>query len=74
MNNSSWDVLLWTMWVNFALISLAGILFIILWAVRKKQFKDQRRARHLPLLSRYPDDDGGAPEPQKRICRDKKKR
>ena len=44
------------MWVVFAALSLLGVMAVIVWAVRSRQFADQDRARRLPLDSGIPTD------------------
>jgi len=44
-------------WVTFAVIALAAIVAVLVWAVRSRQFSDQDRARRLPLDSGIPDAD-----------------
>jgi nitrogen fixation-related uncharacterized protein len=43
------------LWVTFTAVALAGIVAVIVWAVRSGQFADQDRARYLPLESGIPD-------------------
>ena len=50
------------LWVTFAFVSILGIAAVLVWAVRSRQFTDQDRARHLPLLCDTPDADGGDEE------------
>jgi len=44
-------------WVMFAVIAIAAIVVVLVWAVRSRQFADQDRARRLPLDSGIPDAD-----------------
>jgi nitrogen fixation-related uncharacterized protein len=44
------------LWVAFAAVALAGIVAVIVWAVRSGQFANQDRARYLPLESGIPDE------------------
>ena len=44
-------------WVAMAAIMLAGIVALLVWAVRSRQFKDQDRAARLPLESGIPRED-----------------
>ncbi len=44
-------------WIGFTLIAVSGIAVVIWWAVKSGQFRDQDRARHLPLESYIPEDD-----------------
>ncbi len=44
------------LWVTIAVLMLAGIAAVLVWAVRNRQFSDQDRARHLPLLSGIPEE------------------
>ena len=53
-------------WVTFTTFSLLGIFVLLLWAVRARQFGDQDRARHLPLLSGIPVSTGGRRPRQER--------
>jgi cbb3-type cytochrome oxidase maturation protein len=41
-------------WVALAAIMLMGIVALLVWAVRSRQFKDQDRAARLPLESGIP--------------------
>ncbi len=43
-----------TLWVAFSLVALAGIIAVIVWAVRSGQFANQDHARYLPLESGIP--------------------
>ena len=38
-----------TMWILYAVIGVTIFSLLFLWAVRSGQFRDQQRARHLPL-------------------------
>ena len=42
-------------WVTFLVLGLAGLAAALVWAVRKGQFRDQDRARYLPLTGKIPD-------------------
>ena len=44
-------------WIGFTLIAVSGIAVVIGWALKNGQFRDQDRARHLPLESYIPEDD-----------------
>jgi cbb3-type cytochrome oxidase maturation protein len=46
-------------WVTFAVLMLAAIVAVLVWAVRSRQFADQDRARYLPLESGIPEEQGG---------------
>jgi len=37
------------MWVGFLSLMLIGILVVFVWAIRTGQFRNQDRARYLPL-------------------------
>jgi cbb3-type cytochrome oxidase maturation protein len=43
-------------WIAFAVAGVAGLIAVLVWAVRARQFADQDRAARLPLDSRTPDD------------------
>jgi nitrogen fixation-related uncharacterized protein len=45
-----------TVWVAFALMGVAALGAVLVWAARAGQFSNQDRARRLPLESRTPDD------------------
>jgi cbb3-type cytochrome oxidase maturation protein len=47
-----------TIWVLYAVIGMVLLSVIFLWAVRSGQFRDQQRARYLPLESPPQDDKG----------------
>jgi nitrogen fixation-related uncharacterized protein len=49
------DSALLLVWIAFSGVALAGILAVLVWAVRSGQFGDQDRARYLPLESEIPD-------------------
>ena len=42
------------MWVGFAVLALVGVVAVLVWAVRARQFSDQDRARFLPLYADKP--------------------
>ena len=42
------------MWVIYAIVAIAGIVAVFVWAVRSRQFSDQERARYLPLYAGKP--------------------
>jgi nitrogen fixation-related uncharacterized protein len=42
-------------WVALAAVAIAGIVAVLVWAVRTGQFANQDRARYLPLESGIPD-------------------
>lgn len=46
------------MWVIYAALGIAIFVVLFLWAVRTGQFRDQDRARHLPLWRPPQEDDG----------------
>jgi cbb3-type cytochrome oxidase maturation protein len=50
------NVALIIVWVTFAVLMLAAIVAVLVWAVRSRQFADQDRARYLPLESGIPAD------------------
>lgn len=54
------DSALLLVWIAFSGVALAGILAVLVWAVRAGQFGDQDRARYLPLESGIPDGLPGA--------------
>jgi nitrogen fixation-related uncharacterized protein len=45
------------MWIAFTVIALGGIIAVLVWAVRARQFSDQNHARYLPLESVIPGPD-----------------
>jgi cbb3-type cytochrome oxidase maturation protein len=47
-------------WVAFVILIGTAIAAVIFWAVRAGQFKDQDRARYLPLMSGIPKEPGEA--------------
>jgi nitrogen fixation-related uncharacterized protein len=52
-------------WAVFTGIALLGIVAVLIWAVRSRQFCDQDSARYLPLKSGIPaEGDACAGEPQ----------
>jgi cbb3-type cytochrome oxidase maturation protein len=56
------------MWVIYAIVAIAGIVAVFVWAVRSRQFSDQDRARSLPLASGIPTSaacDNAAPAAEK---------
>ena len=42
------------MWLTFTMMATLGIIAIMIWAVRSRQFSQQDRARYLPLKSGIP--------------------
>ena len=44
-------------WIALAVIMMAGIVALLVWAVRARQFRDQDRAARLPLDSGIPPED-----------------
>jgi nitrogen fixation-related uncharacterized protein len=48
MNEHQSDIF-FVLWIAFSIIMLLAISAIIIWAIRNKQFKNQDRARYLPL-------------------------
>lgn len=48
------DAAILAMWVIYAIVAIAGIVAVFVWAVRSRQFSDQGRARSLPLASGIP--------------------
>jgi nitrogen fixation-related uncharacterized protein len=42
------------MWIVFTVVALLGISAVFWWAVRTRQFANQRRARYLALSSEIP--------------------
>jgi cbb3-type cytochrome oxidase maturation protein len=44
------------MWIGFAVMTMAGVGAVLWWAIKSGQFKDNDRARYLPLMSRIPED------------------
>ncbi len=45
-----------SIWISFTLIVSAVILVVIIWAIRNKQFSNQKKANHLPLESYIPEE------------------
>jgi len=45
-------------WICFTVLALVGVIAVFVWAVRARQFSGQDRARHLPLRSGIPREDG----------------
>jgi len=43
-------------WLTFAVLSVAGLIPIVRWAIRSGQFSDNDAAKYLPLKSGIPDD------------------
>jgi len=57
------------MWITFTAIALVGVVAVLVWAVRSRQFSDQDHARRLPLDSGIPTDapaDSESPKPPDR--------
>ncbi|MBT1071508.1 cbb3-type cytochrome oxidase assembly protein [Pelotalea chapellei] len=57
MNGPTDSATFFYMWIGFLFLMIAGILLVFIWAIRSGQFKDQDRARYLPLSDqrkRYP--------------------
>ena len=50
------DMALLAMWIIFTAVSVAGLIAVLVWAVRTRQFSNQDHARHLPLESGVPED------------------
>lgn len=57
-------ILAWTseqtlllVWIVFTAVALAGMVAVLVWAVRGRQFTGQDRARYLPLWSGIPEED-----------------
>jgi len=46
-------------WTVFSVLALAGIVAVLVWAVRARQFSNQDRARYLPLTSGIPKQPSG---------------
>jgi cbb3-type cytochrome oxidase maturation protein len=44
------------MWIGFAVMTMAGVGAVLWWAIKSGQFKDNDRARYLPLMSGIPED------------------
>jgi nitrogen fixation-related uncharacterized protein len=51
-----------TMWIAFTVIAVAGIVAVLVWAVRSRQFRDQDRARYLALWSGTEEASGAPPK------------
>jgi cbb3-type cytochrome oxidase maturation protein len=64
------NVALIIVWITFAVIMLAGIIALLVWAVRSGQFQDQDRARRLPLDSGIPGAPKEAPPPARKDASD----
>ena len=47
------------LWAVLSAVSLAGIIAVLVWAVRTRQFSKQDDARYLPLRSGIPATDFG---------------
>jgi len=43
------------LWVMVAVLGVAGGTAVFVWAVRRRQFSDQDRARYLPFLGQTPE-------------------
>ena len=43
-------------WISFTLVTLTIIFVVILWAIKNKQFRNQKKANHLPLESYIPEE------------------
>ena len=41
-------------WIGYTAVTLVGIIGVLVWAARTRQFRDQDRARYLPLLNDIP--------------------
>lgn len=54
-----------TMWIGFAAMTLAGLGAALWWAIKSGQFKDQDRARYLPLMSGIPGEEDEKEEKKK---------
>jgi len=50
-----------TIWILYAVVGVTIFSLLFLWAVRTGQFRDQERARYLPL--EHPREAEGDPEP-----------
>ena len=48
---------LFSYWIFYFIIMLIIIAGFVIWAIRSRQFKDQDRARYLPLDDQTPDND-----------------
>ena len=42
------------LWITFTAVALAGVVTVLVWATRAKQFSNQDEARYLPLKSGIP--------------------
>jgi cbb3-type cytochrome oxidase maturation protein len=60
------NVALIIVWAVFAVLMLAGIAVLLVWAVRSRQFADPDRARRLPLESGIPATPAAPPPAAKR--------
>jgi nitrogen fixation-related uncharacterized protein len=52
---SSFDTVFLAAWVVFVCLIFAAVAGAVVWAARSGQFKDQDRARYLPLMSGIPE-------------------
>ena len=49
--NGTWLLILW---ITFTSVALMGVIAVLVWAAREKQFSNQDAARYLPLKSGIP--------------------
>ncbi len=54
-------------WISYTLIVLAIIFIVIIWAIKNKQFRDQKKASHLPLESYVPENNASTKNGSKKI-------
>ena len=50
-----------TIWILYAVIGVTLFSLLFVWAVRSGQFRDQQRARHLPLENPQQEQPGEQP-------------
>jgi len=49
------------LWTTVTVVALLGLIAVLVWAVRTRQFSNQDRARYLPLESGIPEEKVDAP-------------
>ena len=62
------DTALLVMWLTFTAAAVLGVSGVLVWAVRSRQFSNQERARHLPLMSGIPAEAPTATQGASRPC------
>jgi nitrogen fixation-related uncharacterized protein len=45
------------LWVTVTVVAVLGVIAVLVWAVRTRQFSGQDRARYLPLESYIPEEE-----------------